>query len=154
MMKKTDSSILTATDEAKSVELKTDDPSVILATRQYVNETIHEAIQEARKQSDESYWKRDEQLFPERGEGHQTLPSGLILKWGYVQEPNPYGEVITYSTPFPNSVFGVFTTGADGENRAFEVFNVVLQGNDAFKLFVGFSGTRHSSPCFWLALGY
>ncbi len=105
------------------------------------------------KQGDERYLKRDEKLFPERGNGYQELPSGLILQWGYVAEPDPLGELITYPTPFPNAVFSIVATGAGGEKHPDETVNVLAQDNTAFKLFIAYTFGRVSTPCFWLALG-
>ncbi len=148
MKKQIDSTKLTATGKTKSVKLKAGDPGNMLATHKYVDE----AIQRAREQSNALYWKRDDKLFPETGDGYQELPSGLILQWGFVKQPTPHprGQTIEYPHPFSNEVFGVFTTGAQGDIRGAEQFNVVSHDRKSFSVYVL---GKNTSDCFWFALG-
>ncbi len=106
------------------------------------------------EQGDERYWKRDEKLFPERGNGYQALPNGLIIQWGYIEKPNPRGTMIKFPITFPEAVFSIVATGADGEKHWEETVNVKPQDNGNFNLYIAFGATgRVSVPCFWIALG-
>ncbi len=106
------------------------------------------------QQGDSRYIRREELAFPKLESGHYVLPGGLILQWGYIKEPNPYGTVIEYPIAFPHAVFSLVATGADGENHGMETINVLPQGNATFKLYCSYGGdSRVSTPCFWFALG-
>jgi hypothetical protein len=97
----------------------------------------------------------EEQLqgaFP-RGTGYQRLPGGLILQWGFAEQPNPLGQDITYPIVFPQAVCCLVATGGNGARQWEDTINVQSRDNAHFSLFCAFPRGNASVPSFWLALG-
>ncbi len=126
------------------------EPGNVLATRKYVNDVM----EENRQQSDQRYWKRDEELFPAFQSGYQILPSGLIMQWGFVEKPPYSGVKVTYPIAFPQAVFSVCATNAGIPGSGIHALNVVVKGTQDFQLYCDFQGSPPAVDGFWLALGY
>jgi hypothetical protein len=89
-----------------------------------------------------------------RGTGYQRLPSGLILQWGFAQNPNPYGQDITYPMTFPQAVCGIVATGGQGETNWADTINVQSRDTSHFTLYLSYPSGRTSISTYWFALGY
>jgi len=79
-------------------------------------------------------------------EGTQTLPSGLILKWGNAT-PTTTGVVVTFATAFPTGVNCITISQNDGA--------VVIMGSSSISI-SGFTAKASGNGynAFWFAIGY
>lgn len=122
------------------VELKID-PSIVLATREYVEKVGERYI--THEQGEKRF------RFPTREASYQVLPSGLILQWGMARAAV---SQITFPLRFPNDVLTVHVTPAEQKTlAAASYFNA-----DQTKFDVKYTWMGAQSECdfTWLALGY
>jgi len=87
-------------------------------------------------------------------QGQTTLPSGLILKWGYMTGiPLGGGRSVAFTTPFPNASLNATATRIGYSDNTIQIFglsktNIYLGGAN------NGGGGGASNAAFWQAIGY
>lgn len=92
--------------------------------------------------------------------GYVTLPSGIIIQWGYKSNiPNDARVVVNFQTAFSNLCFGVQTTptsigtgGPDNIDNRFDIVGLSLVDFEVLSQNVG--GAVGNKSFYWFAIGW
>ncbi len=136
--------LVLAVTSTEVVELKID-PSIVLATREYVEKVGERYI--THEQGEERF------RFPAREAGYQVLPSGMIMQWGITEaDPNEGDEGrVTFPLRFPNEVLTVHLTPSERKGlTAITYFNANQKKFDVYYTWIDSVKSKFT----WFALGY
>ncbi len=87
--------------------------------------------------------------------GYTSLPGGIIMQWGFINNPPSGGPVpgnrVTFPLVFPNNVFSI-TLGPVRANTTNEVLTINSAGITTTKFNV-LTGSNNYSRVYWMAIG-
>jgi hypothetical protein len=112
------------------------------------------------------FWQNSSGIFQMMGtnigtvnNGQAFLPGGIIIKWGFSPLPGGSTGSVTFSPPFPNNCFTVFTNfSAAAANTILATITIANDLNITSPIKTGFGfkiqgTTGGSNGFYWLAIG-